>query len=97
MNKNDFMEKLLDGVEVEWLTLKDVANYSKTRVDSAELDSTTFVGVDNLVANKGGRVEANYLPNAARLAAYQAGDILIGNIRPYLKKIWLATNSGDRG
>ena len=50
--------------------------------------------MDNLVADEGGRVDANYLPNTTRLTAYEQGDILLGNIRPYLKKVWRATNSG---
>lgn len=94
MSGVSFMEKLLNGVAVEWKALGDVAEYSPTRVDAAELDAASFVGVDNLVADKGGRVDANYLPNTTRLTAYEPGDILLGNIRPYLKKVWKATNLG---
>ncbi len=79
---------------VPHLPLGEIAMYSDTRVDAEKLDRTTFVGVDNLVANKGGRVDAAYLPNTARLSAYAPGDVLIGNIRPYLKKIWLADSDG---
>jgi len=81
-----------DGVR--HVVLSEVAEYSRVRVDAADLDETSFVGVDNLVADKGGRVDATYLPNTARLTAYAPGDILLGNIRPYLKKVWLATNAG---
>ncbi|MCK6096505.1 restriction endonuclease subunit S [Micrococcus sp. EYE_162] len=81
-----------DGVR--HVALSEVADYSSTRVDAADLDETTFVGVDNLVAEKGGRVDASYPPNTARLTAYEPGDILLGNIRPYLKKVWQATNEG---
>ena len=94
MSSVDFGGKLLDGVAVEWKALGDVAEYSQTRVNAAELNATSFVGVDNLVADKGGRVNATYLPNTERLTAYEPGDILLGNIRPYLKKVWRATNSG---
>lgn len=94
MSQLSYMEKLLDGVEVEWKALGDVAEYSPTRVDASELDAISFVGVDNLVADKGGRVDATYLPNTDRVTAYEIGDILLGNIRPYLKKVWKATNSG---
>jgi type I restriction enzyme S subunit len=79
---------------VRYVLLSNVADYSDTRVDAAELDETSFVGVDNLVSDKGGRVDATYPPNTSRLTAYEPGDILLGNIRPYLKKVWLATNSG---
>lgn len=74
--------------------MSEVAGYSPTRIDAEYLDETSFVGVDNLVADKGGRVDASYLPNTARLTAYEPGDVLLGNIRPYLKKVWLATNAG---
>jgi type I restriction enzyme S subunit len=79
---------------VEFQRLADAAPYSDTRVDAAELDGTTFVGVDNLLPNKGGKVSASYSPNTARLTAYESGDVFLGNIRPYLKKVWLATGSG---
>ena len=79
---------------VRHVALSELAEYSPTRVDAADLDETSFVGVDNLVSDKGGRVDASYPPNTARLTAYEPGDILLGNIRPYLKKVWLATNAG---
>lgn len=79
---------------VRHVALSEVAEYSPTRVDAANLDGTSFIGVDNLVADKGGRIDASYLPNTTRLTAYEPGDILLGNIRPYLKKVWRATNSG---
>ena len=63
MSDVSFLEKLLNGVAVEWKVLGDVAEYSPTRVDAAELDATSFVGVDNLVSEKGGRVDSIYLPN----------------------------------
>ena len=94
MSSVSYLEKLLDGVAVEWKALRDVAEYSPTRVDATVLDATSFVGVDNLVSERGGRVDATYLPNTERLTAYEPGDILLGNIRPYLKKVWRATNSG---
>jgi type I restriction enzyme S subunit len=81
-----------DGVR--HVALSNVAGYSSARIDASELDKTSFVGVDNLVADKGGRADTNYLPNTARLTAYHPGDVLLGNIRPYLKKIWLANNAG---
>ena len=81
-----------DGVAFE--ELGNCAAYSDTRIDAVELDETNFIGVDNLLQNAGGKTDANYPPNTARLTAYQIGDILLGNIRPYLKKIWLASDDG---
>ncbi len=94
MSELSYLTKLLDGDSVEWASLGEIAEYSTTRVDAIKLDATSFTGVDNLISNKGGRIDANYLPNTARLTAYEPWDILLGNIRPYLKKVWLATHSG---
>ncbi|MBS6102937.1 MAG: restriction endonuclease subunit S, partial [Actinomyces sp.] len=58
------------------------------------LDENHFVGVDNLLPEKRGKKAAEYAPNTATLTKYAEGDILIGNIRPYLRKIWLASNTG---
>jgi len=81
-----------DGVPYH--NLGEVAAYSTTRVSASAVDGETFVGVDNLRPNQGGRTSSNYVPKSGYLTEYRAGDVLIGNIRPYLKKIWLATNSG---
>ena len=94
MSELSYLEKLLDGVEVEWKAVGDIAGYSTTKFDADKLDATSFVGVDNLLADKGGRIDATYQPNTARLTAYEPGDILLGNIRPYLKKVWMAENNG---
>lgn len=90
---NDLIQDLCPN-GVHQRPLRDVAAYSKTRVDASKLDAGTFVGVDNLVADKRGRVDAAYLPNTSRLAAFEPGDILLGNIRPYLKKVWLSDRAG---
>ena len=58
------------------------------------MDSETYVGVDNLLPNKRGKAKSSYVPESGSLIAYQTNDILIGNIRAYLRKIWFATNAG---
>src|SRR5690606_6337167 len=52
------------------------------------------VGVDNLLPNRGGKTISKYVPNAGNLISYSKDNILIGNIRPYLKKIWHADQDG---
>lgn len=80
--------------EVEWKPLGDIAEYSKTRISHDQLDNTNYVGVDNLLQNRAGKADSNYVPTAGNLTGYREGDILIGNIRPYLKKIWHADRVG---
>jgi type I restriction enzyme S subunit len=80
--------------EVEWKPLGEVAEYSKMRIGFDQLDEKNYVGVDNLLQNRTGKAESNYVPTSGNLTKYCEGDILIGNIRPYLKKIWYADFTG---
>ncbi|EOJ5266578.1 restriction endonuclease subunit S [Escherichia coli] len=76
--------------EVEWKTLGEVAQYSKTRISFELLDERNYVGVDNLLQNRAGKSLSNHVPTSGKLTEFIPNDILIGNIRPYLKKIWQA-------
>ena len=82
------------NVNIEWKTLGEVAEYVRQRVAVDQLCAQTYVGVDNLLPNRAGKQDSNYLPTEGNAIAYQPNDILIGNIRPYLKKIWKADNEG---
>lgn len=73
-----------------FVKLEDVAKYSNARIDAEKLNANTYVGVDNLLPERRGKEKASYVPTAGRCIVYNVGDTLIGNIRPYLKKIWLA-------
>ena len=75
--------------------LKDVAKYSEDRVSLDKITLETYVTTDNLLQNKQGKVIAEKLPpQGGSVTKFNNGDILIANIRPYLKKIWFATQSG---
>lgn len=50
--------------------------------------------MDNLLQNRAGKGLSEHLPENQSVNMYSEGNILIGNIRPYLKKIWFATDSG---
>jgi type I restriction enzyme S subunit len=78
------------------MKLKDIAKYSETRVSSKNVHLEKFVTTDSLLPNKQGRVIARNLPpKPCTLVEYHQNDILIGNIRPYLQKIWLADTDGS--
>ena len=44
--------------------------------------------------NKGGIVDASSLPSVQYTQQYLKGDVLVSNIRPYFKKIWIAEYDG---
>ena len=88
------LDKLLKGRDIEWFQLGQVAEYSKSRISYDKVDEENYVGVDNLLPNQAGKTNSNYLPKSGTLIEYIPNDILIGNIRPYLKKIWHSDRIG---
>ncbi len=79
---------------VEWLPLGEVGEYSQSKVKNSELSEDSFIGVDNLLPDRKGKTSSSYVPTKGLSTRYQVDDVLIGNIRPYLKKIYLADNNG---
>ncbi|WP_273992221.1 restriction endonuclease subunit S [Vibrio parahaemolyticus] len=93
---NYYRDQLLsfeDG-EVEWRALSEMAEYSKARISYTELDDSNYVGVESLLQNRAGKIDSTRTPDSGNLTQYNPDDILIGNIRPYLKKIWHADRVG---
>lgn len=74
--------------------LDKIAKYSNTRTKCEDLTAKNYVGTDNILQNKAGKENSQYVPNSGFTTKYKTNDILIANIRPYLKKIWFATNDG---
>ncbi|MDY5717570.1 MAG: restriction endonuclease subunit S, partial [Selenomonas sp.] len=74
--------------------LMDVAEYSKDRINAMNTNARNYVGVDNLLQNRQGKTNAKYIPAEGNLTKYFKEDVLIGNIRPYLRKIWFANCFG---
>ena len=92
----DFLlsEHELAKVGFEWKSLGEVAKYSNDRILFSKLDENNHIGVDNLLQNRMGKIPSNHVPEKGTLIKYVENDILIGNIRPYLKKIWQADQVG---
>ena len=79
---------------VKLLPLKDVSSYSIEKISTSLTDKNSYVGVDSLIANKRGKKPSDYAPKTNKLSEFHPGDILIGNIRPYLRKIWHSDLTG---
>ena len=78
----------------EEVTLKEVAVFQKDRVSTELLNESTYISTENIQQNFGGIQLANTVPTNANVIAYNNNDILLSNIRPYLKKVWLADRNG---
>ncbi|MGN4956743.1 restriction endonuclease subunit S [Aeromonas sp. 23P] len=72
----------------------DVARYSAKRIDTEELTLENYISTENMLADRKGIQSAANLPTVNSVPAYTTGSILISNIRPYFKKIWLANGNG---
>lgn len=78
----------------ELKTLRSIADYSSDRIKFDSLNELNYVGVENLLQDKAGKVSSKYVPASGNCTKFESGDILVGNIRPYLKKIWQADCTG---
>lgn len=93
-----YRDKLLSfdnvgGQEVEWKKMSEVSFYPKTRIDASELSDNSYIGVENLLKDKLGRTDSTVKPEGS-VIQFVEKDILIGNIRPYLRKIWKSDCKG---
>ena len=80
--------------EWERCVLGDVLEFSNTRINSSELNSGNYVSTENILQNFQGIVKARSIPEDTNVMAFSCGNILLSNIRPYLKKVWKATFNG---
>lgn len=74
--------------------VKDLCTYSKKRISVEKLKFDNYISTENMLQERGGVQKANNLPNVNTVTQFKVGDILISNIRPYFKKIWLASFTG---
>ena len=75
------------------VSLSDICSYVNSKIPVEQVQLANYVSTENLLQNKGGLSVANKLPSG-KVTAFQVGDVLVSNIRPYFKKIWLADRSG---
>ena len=88
----DYLLKFENKVEI--VTLGDISEYSKDKIDIKELSSENYIGIENMLQDAKGVIKSSSLLTEGRCTKFFEGDILIGNIRPYLKKIWLSDRVG---
>lgn len=86
------MENLPEGWRVGYLS--ELCDYSSKRITINELSLETYISTENMLQDKAGIALANGLPTAVNVTNFEIGNILISNIRPYFKKIWLANFNG---
>lgn len=96
-----YREWFVEGIDLEdlpkgWRTgyLSELCDYSKKRIPTNVITLETYISTENMLQNRAGVTSANGLPTSKSVINFEEGNILISNIRPYFKKIWLANFSG---
>ena len=74
--------------------LEEICLFRMGKTNVANLTIETYISTENMLPNKSEIVNATSLPTIDLTQAYENGDVLVSNIRPYFKKIWKAKNNG---
>ncbi len=80
-----------DGVR--WIPLRDICEYRKER-SKPSAGTFMYVGVEDLLQERRGVSESARFVSSTGHDIFMPGDVLLGNIRPYLKKVWRADVEG---
>ena len=77
------------------MKLSQIAEYVEDKISSSQITLEEYVTTDSILQNKQGKaVATNLPPTVCPLTHYLKGDVLVANIRPYLKKVWYANING---
>ena len=76
-----------------FVIINNICKYITYRTN--EIDMESYITTDNMLQNCEGIRPYVGTDSITSAIAYQKGDILLSNIRPYLKKIWQANRDGS--
>jgi type I restriction enzyme, S subunit len=88
-----FPEFMNDG-EWEDKVLIDISDFINKKISLDKLTINNYISTENLLQDFSGVAISSKLPDVKSVTHFRENDILISNIRPYLKKIWSATFEG---
>ncbi len=80
---------------MEWKEYKlgDVIIPINKKIDTSLIDVDNYISTENMMPDKSGVTKSSGVPSGYAIE-FSKGDILISNIRPYFKKIWMADKYG---
>jgi type I restriction enzyme S subunit len=81
-----------DGWDADALGV--VANFVNEKVPLERVALENYISTENILPDYGGIAKASKLPTAGAVTRYRPNDTLVSNIRPYLKKVWVADKEG---
>jgi type I restriction enzyme S subunit len=71
-----------------------VADFVNEKIALERVALENYVSTENILADFGGIDRASKLPTTGSVTRFQLNDTLVSNIRPYLKKVWVADKEG---
>ncbi|MBP3206984.1 MAG: restriction endonuclease subunit S [Campylobacter sp.] len=86
------MPKIISNMEQK--PIKFISEYVTRRVAYKDTLSENYITTDNILQKYEGIIKYEGTPNTESAISYNEDDILISNIRPYLKKIWFSNQTG---
>lgn len=89
----NIFNKFVEGKALN-VSLSDICSITNEKVDVDTLTLSNYWSNTNLLHDKKGAMKAEKLPNAKRVNKVIVGDTLLGNIRPYFKKVFYPSNNG---
>ena len=88
------IEQIVSGVKGNVKPLRVIAPFVTNRIDFDKISANDYITTDNMLQDFEGVHPYDGESLAGSVIEYKRGDILMSNIRPYLKKIWLADRDG---
>ena len=74
--------------------LSSICEFVNGKICLDELNESTYISTENMLPNRGGITKASSLPSTTYSRLFLKEDVLVSNIRPYFKKIWIAKFDG---
>lgn len=95
---DEMVESELGEIPKGWnfKPLADLVRFAGGKVDIHSLTEDNYISTENMLENRAGVTRATSLPSVASVPSFKAGHIIVSNIRPYFKKIWMARFDGGR-
>jgi len=83
-----------DAGEWEADELGTVAVFVNEKIPVEQVALENYVSTENILQDFGGVARASKLPTMGAVTRFRHLDTLVSNIRPYLKKVWVADKEG---
>ena len=90
----DAVDKEVEEARKQIAKAKEQIEHTTNRIDFDKISASDYITTDNMLQDFEGVRPYDGESLAGSVIEYKRGDILMSNIRPYLKKIWLADRDG---